>query len=64
MRRLFFTELQDDLRKISFKNIDPCSLQEGIQLNLGRSHGLNLDDFGCLLLSKQLEDDFACFRCI
>ena len=64
MGRFLVTQLKDDLSQIRFKDIDASSLQEGIQLNLRRSHGLDLDDLGRVLVAQQIEDDLSRLRCI
>ena len=56
---LFLAQLEDDLGQIGLEGADAGSFQEGIQLNLGRGHGLDLDDLGGVFLAQQIEDDAA-----
>ena len=56
-----FAQLQDDLRQIGLVDVDARSLKKGIQLNLRRGHGLDLDDLGGVFLSEQIEDNLASF---
>ena len=58
---LVFAELDDELGKIGFEDSDAGGLEEGIELDLGRGHGLDLDDLGGILLFQEIEDDLACF---
>jgi hypothetical protein len=52
-------ELQDDLGQIGLVRADAGRLKKGIELNLGGSHGLDLDDFSRLLLAQDVENNLA-----
>jgi hypothetical protein len=55
----FLAQLEDDLGQIGLEGADAGSFKEGIQLNLGRGHGLDLDDLSGVFLAQQIEDDLA-----
>ena len=59
VRGFFFAQLQDDFCQVGFENADARGLEKGIQLNLGRGHGLDLDDLDGVFLAQQVEDDLA-----
>ena len=59
VRGFSLAKLQDDFRQIGLEGADAVGFEEGIQLNLGRGHGLDLDGFGGILLAEEVEDDLA-----
>ena len=51
MRWLALAQLQDQFGQIGLVSMNAGSLKRGIQLNLGRGHGFDLDDLVGLLLA-------------
>ena len=61
VRGLVVAELQDQFGEVGFDGRDAGGLERGIQLDLGRGHGLDLDDLGGILFAQNVEDDGARF---
>ena len=59
VRGLFLAQLQNDLGQIGLEDIDAVGFEKRIQLNLGRGHGLDLDDLIGVFLAQQVEQDAA-----
>ena len=64
VRGLVIAQLKNDFGQIGLEDADARGFQKGIQLNLGRSHGLDLDHFAGVLLPQQVEDRLPCLSSV